>query len=766
TDVTEILSVREKLQAQKQELDALINNIPGIVYRHKLDELWTLEYISEASQELLGFDSKILVGRKIKNLLADKSEIPWIMQQFEDAAKTRATSVMQHRMRRKDGSSIWVLNKFKCIYDQNGKAQFIDGVLVDISAQKEAEEDLIRSQGLLSMIYNGTKDSMVLLEINEEDKFVIVSANVVFKEWMKLKGIGEDQYLNGELVSCTIKHFGKSKKFAMAREAECKKATKSDIPYVSVIEGIDHKGKVQYTEKTLTAVRNDKGRCTHILVTLRDVTTQRKLELEIAKNEKQLSLIYNNANDFMGLLKVEKNRFYVESVNQIYSSQIRSTMTTPFSVEELIDMDLERMLTVGFGLDQNAVSLRIENFNNAVRSQEARAFITNRKVRNGDWHRKHHVIPIVDKGVCTHMLWVSRGINDTIAAEQKLKDAFDEVQNLKQQLEQENYYLKEEIRSQSNFENMVFASESFRSLLNKVEQVAPINVSVLLTGETGTGKELIARAIHNLGSRSLQPMIKLNCGAIPKDLVESELFGHEKGAFTGAIERKSGKFELANGSTIFLDEIGEMPYDIQVKLLRVLQEGEFERVGGTKTIKVDVRIIAATNRNLSEEVDRGSFRQDLYYRLNVFPIHIPPLRERVEDIPPLVAHFVQKYSNKHQREISFLSQDLMDSMQAYSWPGNVRELENMIERAVITSGTEALQIPELALYSNGNKRVKGVAIVPKTLAEVERAHILKTLNESKWKISGEKGAAQILGLKPSTLRDRMKKLDLKRPIQI
>ena len=207
----------------------------------------------------------------------------------------------------------------------------------------------------------------------------------------------------------------------------------------------------------------------------------------------------------------------------------------------------------------------------------------------GEWHRKHHIIPIIKNGECTHMLWTSKGINDTVQAERRLKEAFEEVKKLKQQLERENVYLKEEIKLQSNFESMIYKSISFQHVLNKIEQVAPLDVNVLLTGETGTGKELIARAIHNLSDRRSRPMIKLNCGAIPKDLVESELFGHEKGAFTGAIEKKTGKFELANNSTIFLDEIGEMPLDIQVKLLRVLQEGEFERVGGTKTIKVNVR---------------------------------------------------------------------------------------------------------------------------------------------------------------------------------
>jgi transcriptional regulator with GAF, ATPase, and Fis domain len=280
----------------------------------------------------------------------------------------------------------------------------------------------------------------------------------------------------------------------------------------------------------------------------------------------------------------------------------------------------------------------------------------------------------------------------------------------------------------------------------------------LITGETGTGKELIARAIHNLSLRKDKPLVKVNCAAIPSGLIESELFGHEKGAFTGALARRIGRFELADKGTIFLDEIGDMPLDLQAKLLRVLQEGEFERVGGNQTIKVTVRVIAATNRDLARLSESGTYRADLYYRLNVFPIHLPPLREREGDVRPLVEYFVQKYAAVQGKQIQRIPEQVWATLQQYRWPGNIRELEHVIERAVIlTDGPELAMVDWLA--STGKMPEGGP--LP-TLEALEREHIIRTLENSNWRVSGDKGAAAALGLKPTTLEARMKKLGIKR----
>jgi transcriptional regulator with GAF, ATPase, and Fis domain len=290
-----------------------------------------------------------------------------------------------------------------------------------------------------------------------------------------------------------------------------------------------------------------------------------------------------------------------------------------------------------------------------------------------------------------------------------------------------------------------------------VHQVAETNATVLVTGETGTGKEFIVRTVHRKSRRRDQPLIKLNCTTIPKDLAESELFGHEKGAFTGALARKIGRFELADGGTLFLDEIGELPLDLQAKLLRVLQDGELEHVGGTRTVKVDVRIIAATNRDLKRCVEEGQFRSDLYYRLNVFPIHLPPLRERSEDIPLLVRHFVQKYATKYGKKITMVPEQTMQTLVQYSWPGNIRELQHLIERAGILTSGPVLEIGDWFVEPS-HATPAPVA----TLEEVERTHILRTLEQTGWRVSGAKGAARLLGLPPTTLEARMKKLGITR----
>jgi formate hydrogenlyase transcriptional activator len=347
-------------------------------------------------------------------------------------------------------------------------------------------------------------------------------------------------------------------------------------------------------------------------------------------------------------------------------------------------------------------------------------------------------------------------------------------------LEAQNAYLREEIRSGHNFGNIVGHSRALAEVLDKVRLVAETDSSVLILGETGTGKELIARAIHSNGPRKSRPLIKVNCSALPTGLIESELFGHEKGAFTGATEKRIGRFELANGGTIFLDEIGEVSAEVQLKLLRVLQEREFERLGGRETIKVDVRVIAATNRDLRRAVVEGALREDLYYRLGVFPLRVPPLRERTEDIPLLVHYFVGRHATRIGRRISRVPKAAMERLVAYPWPGNVRELENVIERAVILSpgpdlevAVEGLPAPlQRADGSNGahqtreqrQLRVSGGAPIDstQTLDEIDRTHIVEVLQRTGWKIDGTDGAARLLKLHPSTLRSRIKRLGIRR----
>ena len=343
-----------------------------------------------------------------------------------------------------------------------------------------------------------------------------------------------------------------------------------------------------------------------------------------------------------------------------------------------------------------------------------------------------------------------------IAVENAL--AFQEIGELKNKLAQEKLYLEDEIRSEMNFDEIVGESPSLRSVLKQVETVAPTDSTVLIQGETGTGKELIARAIHNLSPRREHTFVKVNCAAIPAGLLESELFGHERGAFTGAIAQRLGRFELAHGGTIFLDEVGDIPLELQPKLLRVLQEQEFERLGGTRTIRVDVRLVAATNRDLAEMVAAKTFRNDLYYRMHVFPLVMPPLRERQEDIPALVRYFAQKYARRMNRAVETIPTETLDMLVQYAWPGNIRELENLIERAVIVSPGPVLRVPLTELKLPSEPNINELI----TLEAAEREHILRALEATNWVLGGPRGAAARLGMKRTTLQSKMRKLGVAR----
>ncbi|MFC1839852.1 sigma-54 interaction domain-containing protein [Thermodesulfobacteriota bacterium] len=369
-------------------------------------------------------------------------------------------------------------------------------------------------------------------------------------------------------------------------------------------------------------------------------------------------------------------------------------------------------------------------------------------------YHKRHLEELVDTRTAEIRTAREEAIKDKHIAE----SALFEIKILKERLEAERAYLQDEINLKFDHENIIGQSDGLSYILYKVEQIASSNTIVLVLGETGTGKELVARAIHGLSQRKERAMVKIDCATLPSSLIESELFGHEKGAFTGANSRQLGRFEIANGTTLFLDEIGELPLELQAKLLRVIQDGELERLGNPGTIKVDVRIIVATNRNLEEEVSKGRFREDLWYRLNVFPITMPPLRDRLEDIPLLVEFYIKKISKRMGKSIEIIPVNVMDALQNYHWPGNVRELENVLERAMINSSGHKLR-----LVDELKKPQKDFSALQKTLKAVERDHITQILEQTQWKVSGKNGAAEILGLNRSTLRARMRKLGILKP---
>lgn len=395
--------------------------------------------------------------------------------------------------------------------------------------------------------------------------------------------------------------------------------------------------------------------------------------------------------------------------------------------------------------------------------------------RQRRWNYVRTFSPVLDEDGCvTHVLGYGQEITDLKKAEEELSRALAEVEELKDRLQAENVYLQEELEAQHNFAEILGQSTAIQNVLVAVETVAPTEANVVITGETGTGKELVARAVHALSSRKDKPLIKVNCASIPRELFESEFFGHVRGAFTGAVRDRIGRFQLAHDGTLFLDEVGEIPLEMQSKLLRVIQDGEYERVGEDKTRTVDVRVTAATNRNLRAEVEAGRFRQDLYYRLNVFPIEVAPLRHRTEDIPLLATHYLKQAALKLNRPVPQLSRADVRQLQAYDWPGNVRELQNVVERALITQrggrGRLRFDLPGTGSFGRHPDKSKeanadsDIDVIPEAdLRHRERENLLTALRHTNWRIYGPGGAADLLGVKPTTLSSRVKKMGLDRP---
>lgn len=461
--------------------------------------------------------------------------------------------------------------------------------------------------------------------------------------------------------------------------------------------------------------------------------TLQTLKRELQEKEQRLSMMFDNAMDaILTLDEVGRISLFNRAAEQMFRCQADDCIG--YSVDRFLSPELYKTLI---------------NFRNGNPPQQAiwmSEGLTAKRADETEFPIEATLSRIETSGKSLYIL-ILRDINERKARQQAEAECTT--------LRGINLYLQEEVRASRDGEDLIGSSAGLCKAMSLVKQVATTDASVLITGETGTGKELIARAIHNLSKRKDKTLVKLNCATIPEHLAESELFGHEKGAFTGAIARKLGRFELANGGTLFLDEIGELPLDMQAKLLRVLQEGEYERVGGTQTLNCDVRIIAATHRDLAQLSQQGQFRADLYYRLSVFPVHLPPLRERKEDIPALVMHFVSKYAAKFGKKITAIPERMMGDLRCYIWPGNIRELQHIIERAVIlTQGTQLASVDFISMTGTANPTAAPIA----TLDEAERTHILKALEATSWRISGEQGAAKILGVPSTTLRSRMERL--------
>ncbi len=483
---------------------------------------------------------------------------------------------------------------------------------------------------------------------------------------------------------------------------------------------------------------DQEGKLTHLFGTITDITERKEVEESLRFSDFTMESISD------GIFWIDEHANFVK-VNNAACKNLGYTR------EELLQMS-------GQDINPSFNKVKSQEYWQKTAKEEAYTFRTQHTRKDGSTFPVEITNNVIFYQGRELRCSIVRDITEQIRKEEEIQQALKEVKKLKDRLQKENTYLMQEIKLNHNFEEIVSESPGFRQVLVNVEQVANTDATVLITGESGTGKELLARAVHNLSGRRSRPLVKVNCAALPANLIESELFGHEKGAFTGAIQRKIGRFELADKGTIFLDEIGEMPLELQSKLLRVLQEGEFERLGGTQTIRVNVRVIAATNRDLPATIAKGDFREDLYYRLNVFPIESLPLRERLEDIPVLVNHFMKKFGHRLGKRIDKVPQKVIKALKAYDWPGNIRELENLIERAMIVSSGNTLELGPWLPKSGKIKKASGMS----TLADNERQHIRAVLEITNGKIRGADGAAAMLDINPTTLEARIKKLGIRK----
>jgi formate hydrogenlyase transcriptional activator len=510
------------------------------------------------------------------------------------------------------------------------------------------------------------------------------------------------------------------------------------------------RGLIWINQSSRAVDTDARGRPVRLVGVFRDITLQKRAEQDLMQSEERLNLAAESAEVALWTMDLQSGA--------LWTTELGKSM---FGLPADQELTLERFLEIVHPEDRQLIRQEVQE---TIRSGNENSVEYRIRAADGSvrWFLSRGRLSSASKERSQHLMGVSIDITKRKQTEEELKTSYAEIARLRDKLEAENRYLREEVASSCEAKEIIGRSDVIKYVHFRVNQVASLDTTVLIVGETGTGKGLVAKAVHDASLRRDRQMIHVNCAVLPANLIESELFGREKGAFTGAQAKQIGRFELAHKGTIFLDEIAELPVELQAKLLRVVETGEFERLGDPHTVKVDVRIIASTNRNLEEEIYKGRFREDLFYRLNVFPITVPPLRQRYEDIPLIVDALIERLNKQLGRRITSVPQEIMQALQSYPWPGNVRELENIIERAVIMSRGPVLQLSEQLGASSPHPPA-----APETafsgLAEVERAHIRNTLEAVQWKIEGPKGAAHTLGVKPSTLRDRMQKLKISRP---
>src|SRR5215813_8427288 len=747
-------------------------------------------------QKMLGYTEEELRELSFLDLThEDDRESNWVLV-TELLNGKRDQFQIEKQCRRKDGRFVWVSNNVSLVPGTESMPQLIMALSEDITERKEVQEALRLSEERFRLILDSAAEGIFGCDPQGTCLFSNRAA-------ARLLGYDDPSQLIGKNMHALEHH----------TRADGTPYPIEECPiYVGFQKGEGvHRDDEVYWRKDGTSFPVEfwshpimrEGKTIAAVITYVDITERKQVEWALRKSdERNRSLLEVNNAIITNLTPEALFRSAFEAIRRVIPFDRAAFLLYRPETEtlQLVSMDSDTdsdffELGKEYDLKQDAASARVLKHQQAfLRGDLEKEHETpgeQRLVAEGI--QSYCVIPLVAMGtsIGTFTVWsetknryseedaeLLQEVGNQVALAVANMKSYGEIAALKARLEKENVYLQEEIRTEHNFEEIVGNSPALLDLLRRVDQVAPTDSSVLIYGETGTGKELIARAIHNRSARKHRPLVKVNCSAISAGLVESELFGHVKGAFTGAFERRIGRFELADGGTIFLDEVGELPLETQVKLLRVLQEREFEPVGSSQPARVDVRVIAATNRNLEESINTGSFRDDLFYRLNVFPIEVPPLRERRSDISKLATFFVFHYSKKLGKDIEGISHEAMDRISAYSWPGNVRELQNIIERAVILCQQPILdlkpdlapisargvlsQVPEGSSESEAATYSGPTSPALSTLKDVERGYIMTVLKQTGGVIEGPKGAARILNLHPNTLRHRITKLGIKR----
>lgn len=742
-------------------------------------------------QRMLGYTESEFAGIPILEITHESfREANWALI-TELLEGKRDQFQIEKQYRRKDGSLLWVRNNVSLVRDSESTPRLMLALSEDITERKAAEEALQKSEERARLILNSAAEGIFGCDSHGTCLFCNTAA-------AQLLGYDGPEELLGQNMHAVEHHTRKDGTPFPIEECPIylgfleNRGVHFDDDIFWKKDGTSF--PVEYWSHPL--IRD--GKTVGAVVTFFDITDRKKAEDAVRKSEqRQHTLLEINNAIITNLTRDALFASAYEAIRRVVSfDRAGFLLYQPESNNlKLLSMEGEQeseFFGVGkeYDLEESSISAWVLEHQQVARrgdlkreqqSSNEKRLVTDENIQS------YCVVPLVSMGksIGTFALWsetqnrysesdaeLLREVANQVALAISNMKSYEEIASLKARLEKENVYLQEEIRTEHNFEEIIGDSPSLRALLRRVDQVAPTDSTVLIYGETGTGKELIARAIHDRSNRKNRPLVKVNCSAISAGLVESELFGHVKGAFTGAFERRIGRFELADGGTIFLDEVGELPLDTQVKLLRVLQEREFEPVGSNRSVRVDVRIICATNRNLEESIKAGTFRSDLYYRLNVFPLEVPPLRERRSDIEQLAKFFISRYARNLGKKITGISERTTENLLSYSWPGNIRELQNVVERALILSNGPILDLENDLTSASPvlpEEPLEAPTVFPgadhspmKTLNEVEREHILAVLQQTHGVIDGSNGAAKTLGMHPNTLRHRMEKLGIKR----